>query len=399
MLPVSGGKALIALHTPSLPAVRVPLREAFGRVLAAPAQAVTDVPAFDQSSMDGYAFHFDSWVNNGRLLVVGEMQAGATDDFPVSGARAVRIFTGAPVPSGADAVVMQEHVALEGQHLVITGSEPQKGDHIRPAGAEIRKGEPALEKGVELGPAALAWLAGAGIAEVMIFPSPRVSVILTGNELQVPGLPLQYGQVYESNSFSLGAALKQMQLEQVQFSSVNDDPEKTVAAIREALRQSDLILITGGVSVGSYDYVAQALDACGVEIIFHKLKQRPGKPLLFGKKGDQTIFGLPGNPSSVLTCFYEYVYPCIRQQMGVGKPALEARWMALGDDLTKKPGLTHFLKGDCSGGIAKAMQGQESYRMRSFAESNCLICLPEEQDFFEKGSPVEVHLLPGHFAL
>lgn len=399
MLSVQEGKALIALHTNTLPPVTIPLHQAFSRVLATPAHAVVDVPAFDQSSMDGYAFRFDAWQQGGQLLVQGEMAAGATVNIPVTGSQAVRIFTGAPLPSGADTVVMQEMVKVEGERLQIMDNQLERGTHVRPAGAEIRKGALALDRGAGLTPAALAFLAGAGIGEVTVFLPPVISIILTGNELQAPGQPLRYGEVYESNSFSLAAALKQMQLDDISICRVNDELENTIAIIRQALDRSDLILITGGVSAGNYDYVAQAFDACGVETIFHKLKQRPGKPLLFGKKDHRILFGLPGNPSSVLTCFYEYVYPCIRQQMGYGSRSLHAQWMPLAQDLTKKPGLTHFLKGDCTGGTAKALQGQESYRMQSFAAGNCLICLPEEQSFFEKGSPVEVHVLPGYCTL
>jgi molybdopterin molybdotransferase len=185
-----------------------------------------------------------------------------------------------------------------------------------------------------------------------------------------------------------------MQISPVSFLAVEDDFDKLLHTIAQALSSADMVLLTGGVSVGNYDYVANALEVCGVTPVFHKLKQKPGKPLYFGTRDQQLVFGLPGNPSSVLTCFYEYVYPCIREQMGYAQTTLSAIQVPLLNDFSKRPGLTHFLKGYLNEEGVKILQAQESYRMQSFAVCNCLIVLPEEVMELQKGQLVEVHLLP-----
>lgn len=393
LLPVSEARALITHHTLLQPAVCTPLEKALGKVLAADVYAPVSIPAFEQSAMDGYAFNYTGWKQQ-ALPVVGEMAAGATAPMTVTAGQAVRIFTGAPIPAGADTVVMQEKVRIDNNQLIILDEEIQAGANVRAAGSEIRSGALALTKGSLLTPAAIGFLAGIGLGEVEVYAAPFITIILTGNELQAPGTPLQYGQVYESNSYTLRTALQQMQVTGVSVMEVEDELDKLTATIADALTVSDLVLLTGGVSVGNYDYVARALAANGVRPVFHKLKQKPGKPLYFGKKEQQLIFGLPGNPSSVLTCFYEYVYPCIRQLMGFEERVLPVMQLPLLNDYSKKPGLTHFLKGYYDKTGARVLQAQESYRMQSYAVCNCLIVLPEAETDFKEGQMIEVHILP-----
>jgi molybdopterin molybdotransferase len=393
LLSVQKAKELIAAHTSLQPAVCMPLEKALLKVLAADVYAPVSIPAFEQSAMDGYAFNYAGWKQQ-PLTVTGEMAAGATAPITIAAGEAARIFTGAPLPAGADTVVMQEKVKIEGNQLIIQDEELQAGTNVRPVGSEIPAHAMALAKGSLLTPAAIGFLAGIGIAEVAVYAAPFISIILTGNELQAPGAPLQYGQVYESNSFTLRTALQQMQIPGVSVLAVEDDLGKLQQTIAEALAVSDLVLLTGGVSVGNYDYVAKALEANGVTAIFHKLKQKPGKPLYFGKKDRQLIFGLPGNPSSVLTCFYEYVYPCLRQMMGYVQTELTAVRLPLLNDYTKRPGLMHFLKGFYGQQGVMILKAQESYRMQSYAVCNCLIVLPEAETEFVKGQMAEVHILP-----
>jgi molybdopterin molybdotransferase len=393
LLPVQEARTLITSHTVLRPAVCIPLEKALLKVLATDVYAPVSIPAYEQSAMDGYAFNYAAWKQQ-PLPVVGEMAAGATASITIAAGEAARIFTGAPLPAGADTVVMQEKVKLENNQLIILDEELQAGTNVRPIGSEVPSGALALAKGALLTPAAIGFLAGIGIAEVEVYAAPFITIILTGNELQAPGTALQFGQVYESNSFTLRTALQQLQLPGVLVMEVEDDLAKLQQTIADALAVSDLVLLTGGVSVGNYDYVAKALEANGVTPVFHKLKQKPGKPLYFGKKEQQLIFGLPGNPSSVLTCFYEYVYPCIRQMMGYSDRELTTVRLPLLNSYSKKPGLTHFLKGYYEKEGVKVLQAQESYRMQSYAVCNCLIVLPEAETDFEKGQEVEVHVLP-----
>jgi molybdopterin molybdotransferase len=393
MLSVEQAKVLISANTTLGLPITIPIEHALGKVLAASIYSSISIPAFEQSAMDGYALQFDTWKQQ-PLQIAGEMAAGATTPLTIVAGQAARIFTGAPLPAGADTVVMQEKVRVNGSELIIDDTELQPGSNVRGIGAEIRTGELALPNGALLTPAAIGFLAGMGMHEVAVYPSPSITIIVTGDELQKPGAPLQYGQVYESNSFTLRTALQQMQVGPVTVMTAEDDFDILLQTVADALSASDMVLITGGVSVGNYDYVAQALETCGVTRIFHKLRQRPGKPLYFGKRDEQLIFGLPGNPSSVLTCFYEYVYPSIREQMGYPQPALPVMQMRLLNDFHRKPGLTQFLKGYWDKEGVRVLQAQESFRMHSFAVGNCLIAVSEESGDIVKGQMVEVHLLP-----
>ena len=393
MIPVAEAKKIILDHTIVLSPVRLALSQTAGLVLAEDIFAAINIPAFTQSSMDGYAFSFQGWKAGKSLKIKGEMAAGSKETFSLSPENAVRIFTGAAVPSGADTVVMQEKTTIENDCLVITDENISPGSNIRVAGSEIKAGELALAKDTLLMPAAIGFLAGIGITEVLVYPYPSVSIIVTGNELQEPGQPLLHGQVYESNSYSLQAALKQLHINEVKICRAEDTLEKVKQVLKEALQQSNVIFLTGGVSVGDYDFVAAAAEQNGVEKIFHKIKQRPGKPFYFGKKENKLIFGLPGNPASVLTCFYEYVEPALRR-ISKQKTTLQAMRVPLADPFKKAAGLTHFLKGFYDGKTVTALHAQESYRLSSFANANCLIKIGEEVTTCEKGEIVEIHLLP-----
>jgi molybdopterin molybdotransferase len=232
-----------------------------------------------------------------------------------------------------------------------------------------------------------------GFAEVPVYPLPRISIIITGNELQQPGQPLLYGQVYEANSFTLVTALKQFGMGEPKKYYCTDDPVLLTSTLKAALEHSDIVLLTGGVSVGDYDFTLKATEQCGVEKLFHKIKQRPGKPIFFGKKKNKRIFGLPGNPASVLTCFYLYVLPVIEKFAGK-KSSLKTTGAVSGSRLTKPAGITWFLKGNCEAGIVKTLDAQESYRLSSFARANCLIRLEENQTGCSPGDPLDIYLLP-----
>ena len=392
MISVKEAKAIIRNNVQPLAPVMIPIAQAGGCTLAEDVYAATDIPAFNQSSMDGYAFRFSDWSAGSELIIAGEIPAGTAPTASLPAKRAMRIFTGAAVPQGADTVVMQEKVVVANNTLQLQDEQLKPGNNVRAKGSEIKTGSQALTKNSFLSPAAIGFLAGIGLNELPVYPIPSVCIIVTGKELQQPGESLQYGQVYESNSFALRTALRQLQINDITVVWADDDLIILKNILEQALQQHDVVLLTGGVSVGDYDFVLEAAGLCGVTRLFHKIKQRPGKPLFFGKKDNKVVFGLPGNPSSVLTCFYEYVLPAL-DQMTIQHNSLKVVHVPLAKDYKKLPGLAHFLKGYYDGSKAEPLNAQESYRLHSFARANCLICLEEEREDYKEGEVVEVHLL------
>jgi molybdopterin molybdotransferase len=393
MISVTEAKKIISENASLLDPVTLPLQQASGLTLAEDVHASIDIPAFPQSSMDGYAFSFNKWDQNKKLKIVGEVAAGSNEPFNLSPGNAVRIFTGAAVPAGADTVVMQEKIKTSNGELIIEDENLQVGNNVRQKGSEIKAGELALERNSVLSPAAIGFLAGIGIADVKVYPHPSIGIIITGNELQQPGKPLQHGQVYESNSFALKAVLQQLHMDNIQVYYATDKPEIITDILKKALERSDVVLLTGGISVGDYDFVLQATTACSIEKLFHKVKQRPGKPLYFGKKESKLVFGLPGNPSSVLTCFYQYVISAL-EKLSNKKSFLQIIQVPLAKPIQKNTGLTHFLKGIYNGRSALPLEAQESYRLSSFATANCLIQINEEVTACKEGELVDVYLFP-----
>ena len=390
MISVDSAKAIIKTCTQKAPVVNTPLLAALGLTLAEAVYAERDIPAFAQSSMDGYAIRFSDLR---ELEIAGEMQAGAAEPQRMEKHQATRIFTGAPLPEGADTVIMQEKVKVEGGQLLLLDDQLRAGSNVRPVGAEAKKGELAMEAGTYLSPAAIGFLAGIGCTQVPVYQPMRVAIILTGNELQEPGKPLQFGQVYEANSVMLKAALQQAQVNEVQVLSAVDELGQLISVLQKALSQSDMVLLTGGVSVGDYDFVVAAAAACGIQQQFHRIRQKPGKPLFFGTKDHQLVFGLPGNPSSVLTCFYEYVLPALAARGQQLREVVDIK-AKLTHPYTKPSGLTHFLKASYQDGMVTPLAAQESFRLHSFAQANALVILKEEQTEVQAGEMVDVHLLP-----
>ncbi len=394
MIGISEARTILEKHILPLPPRQVALSMARDLTLANDVYAVADIPAFPQSSMDGYAFAFSDLTGKDPLQITGHIAAGDGTPASLVPGTAARIFTGAAVPAGADTVVMQEKAEVVDGRLIVADGQLRHGTNVRPQGSEISKGSLALPAGTLLTPAAIGFLAGIGLDQAEVFPHPAVTIIVTGNELQSPGRKLEYGQVYESNSFTLIAALEQVNIRSVHVVRVEDDPAKLTDAMHNALIGSDVVLLTGGVSAGDYDFVPQAAAACGITPLFYKVRQRPGKPLFAGKLDQKVVFGLPGNPSSVLTCFYMYVLPAL-SLISNRKMNLPRIQVPLGTAWQKAAGLVHFLKANFDGQKVWPLGAQESYRMHSFARANCLIQLDEEQTDFQEGTMVKVHLLPG----
>lgn len=405
MISVAEARGLIAERVLRLESVSVRLMEGLGRCLAEDVFSPIDMPGFAQSAMDGYAFSWLGYEANGRMEIVGEVAAGAAEAGPRPAPyQTVRIFTGAPVPEGFDTVLMQEKASVRDGMLEVLDPDLVCGRNVRLAGSEIAKGALAMSKGTLLTAAGIGFLASLGIEKVKVVREPRVTLIVTGDELQQPGLPLGFGQVYESNSQLLQAAFLHLRFSQPKIVYAKDDLAGITESIRLAMLDSDMIVMTGGVSVGDYDFVVPAAEAAGTQPIFHKIKQKPGKPLFFGVKEDvgakktdlvtpkQTVvFGLPGNPASVLTCFYQYVLTALEALSGC-PVSLKAKTATFTDGYKKNPGLTHFLKGIYSDGVVRLLGAQESYRLSSFSVANCLIEVPEESHEIAAGSTVLVHL-------
>ncbi len=392
MISVDIANQILRDNTEALPPVKMALEDAAGYVLAEDVLSKIDFPPFNQSNVDGYAIAF-SEVND-RLTIQGISAAGSNMDAALGTKQAMRIFTGAPVPSNADTVVMQEKVIVNGDLLMVDDDKLQQGVNFRPKGKDMQRHNVALRKGELLVPGAVGFLTALGVVEVTVYSKPVISIIITGNELQQPGATLQYGQVYEANSHMLKSALEQLHFNEPVVHHVADDLQQLGEKLQEALESSDLALLCGGISVGDYDYVLQAANDCGVTQLFHKIKQRPGKPLYFGKKDQKLVFGLPGNPSSVLTCFYLYVAEALAL-MTKRKSFIKKTKAALQHDHAKAEGLAFFLKG-LIGDDQKviALDAQESYRLSSYARASCLIRLAEERTMYTAGEEVDVYILP-----
>jgi molybdopterin molybdotransferase len=392
MITVNEAKKRIEASVLVLPAFSVPILESLGMTLAESIVSAVDMPPFDQSAMDGYAFPFDPSFFEKPFRVIGEIAAGGQSTISPASGEAMRIFTGAPVPPGADTVVMQEKTRCEGDQLRIEDFPLKKGGNVRPQGSQTKKGETALFAGSTLTPAAIGLLAGLGITHVNVFAKPRIALLITGSELVAPGTALVGGQVFESNSFALRAALQELNIQPTLVYRSPDDEVQITAHLREGIEQCDLVIATGGISVGDYDLVKKSMDNCQVDTVFYKVKQKPGKPLFFGKCGPKLLFGLPGNPSAVLTCFYEYIVPVIEKMSGSLGPSKRVVQKTLSEGFNKKAGLTYFLKGKTEGSEVAPLHAQESYQMSSFVLADCLILLEEERTDYLKGEVVAVHL-------
>lgn len=393
MITVTEAKELILQHCQPGKPIAIQIQEACGRTLAEDIFSQADIPGYPQSSHDGYAFNHEGYLQHKTLHITGEMAAGAEIPVPIEPHQAVRIFTGAPVPPGADTVIMQEKIIVEADTLFLQQHDILPGASVRPKGAEIKNGELALKRESLLTPAAIGFLAGIGTVEIKVYPVVSVTIIITGNELLEPGQPLAYGQVYEANSFSLKAALHAAGINSVNVAYAKDDLQELTTVLKNSLAHSDMILLTGGVSVGDYDFVIKAAENCGVEKIFHKVRQKPGKPLYFGKTKNNVVFGLPGNPSSVLTCFYQYVLIALQQMKNIQTAQVKII-VPVASDISKPAGLTHFLKGYYDGHKVEVLTGQESFRMRSFATANCLVEVEEASTGLKKGDKATIYLLP-----
>ena len=369
----------------------VQLADSLGCMLAEDVVAALDLPPFNQANVDGYAVRD---LENKTWKVVGEIKAGDNCKIELKAGEARRIFTGAMVPAGSDCVIMQERITRTGDTIQFTEAELKQGEHIRKAGAQIKKGALAWPQGTVINPAILGFLSGLGLAELVVYAKPKITLIITGNELQTVGSDLEMGKVYESNSFALQGALQMMGLKVDVLHFVKDEKEKLNACVAKAILDADLLLISGGISVGDYDFVKEVMDENKTQTLFYKVAQKPGKPLYFGKNKNCFVFGLPGNPASALTCFYEYVYPTLRIMQGREHIFLNSMQLPALKSITKKKGLAHFLKAEIKKDAVMPLEVQESFIMKSMAGAGAFIYLPADKEDVAAGELVEIHVLP-----
>ncbi len=384
----------VLANTPLLSEELVPVELAGGRMLSRSLDSPVDMPPFDNSAMDGYALAWSDPLPS-SWKVIGEIPAGSWPTQTVGPGQAMRIFTGAPIPPGADTVIQQEWIEANGDTIRMTSGILKQGANIRGKATQIRNGEEALGVRTLMTPGAIGFLANLGLPTVPVYRRPVVDILVTGSELVKPGQDLPPGHIYESNSHTLIAALLAEGITPRQVSHVRDDLDTFRDQFQEAVKGADMILITGGISVGDHDIVRQVFEEGGVHPHFYKVKQRPGKPLFFGQTGSTLVFALPGNPASVTSCFYQYVYPGLRKMQGFPSVFLESVRLPLKADFTKKAGLTFFLKALVEDGGVMPLSGQLSYIMRSFAPANAVIMLEEDRTEYKVGEIVDVHLL-GH---
>lgn len=370
--------------------VDIAVGRAISAVLANDVKSPINMPPFRQSAMDGYALNL---YNEKEYSLIGEVKAGDNENPILEPGEALRIFTGAPVPDTANAVIMQEKTSVLDSKLIIH-SDVKSEENIRPMGEQVRKGYLALKKGTKLNPAAIAYLSTLGITKVNVIKKPKIAIVVTGNELAKSGHELQYGQIYESNAVMLKTALKQLGYDDVSIYQIEDDYEKTLMLLDNVILKNDVVLVSGGISVGDYDFVGKALNELKVDELFYKVKQKPGKPLYFGKKEGKVIFALPGNPAASLSCFYIYVLLALEKLSGNSNFQLNRVRAISKSDFTKIGERAQFLKAIYRNNEVEILDGQSSSMLHTFALSNALVYLSETSGSIKKNDKVEVILLP-----
>ncbi len=392
MISVEEAKKIVVSNVSSGNVLYKSLEESINHFLSEAILSPISMPPFRQSAMDGFGIKRKEGITN--YQITGEVKAGDMEMPSVESGHGVRIYTGAMVPDDVDTVVMREHARLVADTGIELEGDAEIGSNIRPEGEQINKGDIALEKGTFIDTASLSFLAMLGYDKVPVYEAPKVGIVATGSELIEPGTPLLPGQIYESNTYMLNAAVFSAIGAFASVQKVKDDFEITKETLSHTIDQSDVIIISGGISVGDYDFVGRALSELGVAPLFYKVKQKPGKPLFFGKIGEKVVFGLPGNPAAALTCFYEYVLPTLNIYRGNPQPFLRKTFESLAHDFDLKGDRSVFLKAIVEKGSVSVMSGQQSSMIRSFTEANAMIYLSGEKKSFKSGELVEVHWLP-----
>ncbi|MEO8485734.1 MAG: gephyrin-like molybdotransferase Glp [Betaproteobacteria bacterium] len=403
-MPVDRARRLIRDYLDPVTTVeRVHIRQALGRTLAVDVVSPIDVPGHDNSAMDGWAVRFADLAPSASttLVRVGESFAGRPSEGGVAAGQAVRIFTGGVMPAGADTVVMQERAEeRDGRVVVAAGAVTRVGQNRRFAGEDLKAGGIVFRKGQPMRPAEIGMLASLGINEVPVYRRLVVAFFSTGDELVSIGSPLSTGQIYDSNRYTIGAMLARLGCEAIDLGVVADVPETLERAFRDAAACADVVITSGGVSVGEADYVKQLMDRLG-EVVFWKIAMKPGRPLAYGRIGDAHFFGLPGNPVSVMVTFYQFVRDALLVLQGRTEvdplPTFKA---TLSAPIRKAPGRTEFQRGilahaESGNWVVRTTGDQGSGILSSMSQANCFIVLGPDTGNVEAGASVDVQPLEG----
>ena len=390
---------IMALVTPLATRERLTVRAAMGRVLAEDIISSVNVPPYANSAMDGYALRgADLAGDTTTLYVIGTALAGIPYNGIVEPSTCVRIMTGAVLPDEADTVLMQEQVQRSGEEIIVQGTH-NVGENVRHIGEDIAFGSVVLAAGRRLMPSDLGQIASLGVGEVSVYRRLRVAFFSTGDELRSIGEPLAAGQIYDSNRYTLYGMLTRLGAEVIDMGVIPDQRLRIEAAFQDAVQAADVVITSGGVSVGEADYVKETLDRLG-NVDFWKIAMKPGKPLAFGKVQQALFFGLPGNPVSVMATFYQFVQPALRHLMGEPAAATLTIKVPCAQALKKRPGRTDFQRGllvrNAGGELVVDSTGlQGSHVLSSMSRANCFIVLPAECGDVPAGTLVEVQPFEG----
>jgi molybdopterin molybdotransferase len=389
LLSIAEAQRLVLEHARPLPAEAVPLEGAAHRVLAEPARAEIDLPPFPSSAMDGYAIR--AVETPGRLRIEARIAAGDPVTAALDSGQAMGIATGGVVPDGADAVIPIEYV-VEHDNEIEIGSAVEPGENVRPRGGDIRAGEVVVEPGSVLTPARLGALAAAGIPQVRCASRPRAAVVPTGTELRRPGEPLAAGEIYEANGLILSAQLEAAGAAVELMAAVGDDEAAHRGALERAL-DADVVVTSGGVSVGPHDLVRRVEAELGVEEVFWRVSVKPGKPIAFGVRERTLVFGLPGNPVSALVGFVLFVEPAIRALQGVPDPLPRFDRGRLAAARRRNPERDELVRARLrrseDGPLLEPLSGQESHMIARSAGADALVFVPRGEGELDDGAPVD----------
>jgi molybdopterin molybdotransferase len=410
MIEFAAARDLVVSAARTLPAETVPLARALGRTLARDVKAREDIPPFAKATMDGYAVraadtrpmpiaggNVPSGPRPAELRIVEDLPAGRLARRTLGPGQAARIMTGAPLPPGADAVVMVEDTERSDRGVIVR-RPAGPGDNIGLAGEDLKKGEIALGRGTVLGPAEIGMLAAAGLARVPAVRRPAVAVIATGDEIVEPGETKRRGQIRNSNGPALTAMARRAGAD-ARYLGIARDRSSALAAKLARARGADILVLSGGVSVGDHDLVKEELRAAGVRPVFWRVRIKPGKPVFFGRRGRRLVFGLPGNPTSAMVTFHLFVEPAIDRMLGRAEPGPVTASAVLAGEIVVKPGRTQFLRGLVveRGPVLRVApyDDQRSGVLRSMVRSRVLIVVPADAAKLEAGREVEVIFMDG----
>ncbi|QIW14879.1 molybdopterin molybdenumtransferase MoeA [Pasteurellaceae bacterium RH1A] len=376
----------------------LPLHQAANRILSQAVYSPINVPSFDNSAMDGYALRVADLAHHSALTVAGKSFAGSPFKGQLPAGQCVRIMTGAMIPAGADAVVMQEETSLNPDGSVTFHKQPKLGENIRYVGEDVKQGDKVLDQGDLLNVTTLPLLASLGIAEVPVYPRLKVAILSTGDELTSVGQALEAGKIYDTNRFAVRLMLEKLNCEILDYGILPDDPAQFETAFTQAQQEADVLITSGGVSVGEADFTKDVLEKLG-QIGFWKIAMKPGKPFAFGKLQKAWFFGLPGNPVSALVTFYQLVQPALYKLSGLKAEKLASLSPNLtacaAQPLKKAVGRQDFQRGfywlDEAGQLQVRPVGQQgSHIFSAFYESNCFIVLEAERGPVQAGEHVTI---------